>query len=298
MKPLFQTNLPDLKLHSRGKVRDIYDLGDSFLIISTDRLSAFDVVMNDPIPFKGRVLNQITKFWLEFTSEIVENHLLTDDFDDYPAVCRKYRDQLLNRSMIVRKVKIIPLECIIRGYISGSGWNDYKSTGSICGIQLPEGLIENSQLESPLFTPSTKAELGRHDENIDVAKGSELVGRELFEQLEKVSISIYKKCSEFALRKGIIIADTKLEFGLDENGKLILADEVLTPDSSRFWPADKYRPGASQESFDKQFVRDYLLNIGFNKQPPPPVIPADIIHKTSEKYIQAFEILTGNGFIK
>lgn len=298
MKPLFQTDLPDLKLHSRGKVRDIYDLGDSFLIISTDRLSAFDVVMNDPIPFKGIVLNQITKFWLRFTSEIVENHLITDDFDHYPELCRKYEEQLLHRSMIVRKVKIIPLECIIRGYISGSGWNDYKRTGRICGIQLPDGLIENSKLENPLFTPSTKAEIGKHDENIEIDKGRELIGTELFDQLAAVSKSIYAKCSEYSATKGIIIADTKLEFGLDENGKLILADEVLTPDSSRFWPADKYLPGSTQESFDKQFVRDYLLNIGFNKQPPPPVIPAEIIQKTSEKYIRAFEILTGERLIK
>lgn len=293
MKTLFHSSLPDLKLHSRGKVRDIYDLGENYLIISTDRLSAFDVIMNDPIPYKGIVLNRITKFWLDFTSDIVENHFITDDPEKYPEVCKKYRDQLIGRSMIVKKVKILPLECIIRGYISGSGWNDYLKTGKVCGIELPDGLLENSKLENPLFTPSTKAEIGEHDQNIDGAKAREIIGDELYEKIETISKKIYLKCSEYSRKRGIIIADTKLEFGIDNNGNLILADEVLTPDSSRFWPAEKYTPGVAQDSFDKQYVRDYLLNIGFNKQPPPPPIPPEIIERTTHKYIQAFEILTG-----
>ncbi len=296
MKPLFFSDLPGLELVRRGKVRDLYDLGDYFLIVSTDRLSAFDVIMDQPIPFKGTVLNQITKFWLNFTGDIVQNHFVSDNTGDYPAICNQYRDQLKGRSMMVKKVDILPLECIVRGYISGSGWSDYKKTGSLCGIHLRPGLVENEKLDEPLFTPSTKAEIGEHDENISLEKARKVAGDARFDELSKTSLEIYEKCSQYALQRGIIIADTKFEFGLDQRGQLTLADEILTPDSSRFWPAGKYVPGRAQDSFDKQFVRDYLLSVGFNKQPPPPVIPEDVIEKTSEKYIQAYEILSGNNF--
>lgn len=286
------TNFEGLTFFKRGKVRDVYDLGEYYLIVSTDRLSAFDVIMNEGIPFKGNILNRISAFWFDYTKDIIENHIITMDVNSYPDVCKPYRQDLLNRSMLVKKAELIPIECIVRGYITGSGWNDYKKTGHICGIKLPEGLVESEKLEEPIFTPSTKAEIGLHDENISEEEAISIIGSDAFNILKEATISVYKKASEYALSKGIIIADTKMEFGY-YNGKIILIDELLTPDSSRFWPLSEYKQGSSQNSFDKQYVRDYLLSINFNKQPPPPDLPADVIMNTSKKYQEALFMLTG-----
>lgn len=286
------TNFESLTLFKRGKVRDVYDLGEYYLIVSTDRLSAFDVIMNEGIPFKGNILNRISAFWFDYTKDIIENHIISMDVDSYPDICKPYEQDLLNRSMLVKKAELIPIECIVRGYITGSGWNDYKKTGQICGIKLPEGLVESEKLEEPIFTPSTKAEIGLHDENISEEEAISIIGSEAFNILKDATISVYKKASEYALSKGIIIADTKMEFGY-YNGKIILIDELLTPDSSRFWPVSEYKKGTSQNSFDKQYVRDYLLSINFNKQPPPPDLPADVIMNTSSKYQEALVMLTG-----
>ncbi|MEG8947323.1 phosphoribosylaminoimidazolesuccinocarboxamide synthase [Rosettibacter firmus] len=287
-----KTNFENLKFFKSGKVRDIYDLGEYYLIVSTDRISAFDVIMNEGIPYKGEVLNRISAFWFDFTKDIIDNHLITTNVDEYPDECKPYKEILKNRSMLVKKAELIPLECIVRGYITGSGWNDYKKTGSICGIKLPEGLVESEKLPEPIFTPSTKAEIGLHDENIDEEKAISLVGKETFNFLKEVTINIYKKASEYALQKGIIIADTKMEFGYYD-GKIILIDELLTPDSSRFWPLEEYKKGVSQNSFDKQYVRDYLLSINFNKKPPAPPLPEEVIFNTSKKYQEALYKLTG-----
>jgi len=292
-KIILETNFSNLKFLKRGKVRDIYEVGNYYLIVSTDRLSAFDVIMKQGIPFKGIVLNKISKFWFDYTKDIIPNHIISTDIEEFPAECQIYKDDLKNRSMLVKKAEVVPIECIVRGYISGSGWNDYKKTGEICGIKLPEGLVESEKLPKPIFTPSTKAEIGTHDENISIEEAKKIAGEKLIDDMKEIAISIYKKCSDYALEKGIIIADTKMEFGIDENGNLILVDELLTPDSSRFWPLSSYQKGRPQDSFDKQFVRDYLISINFNKQPPPPDLPEDIIEKTSEKYKEALRILTG-----
>lgn len=293
-KVVMKTEFPDLPQPRRGKVRDIYDLGDKLLIVATDRISAFDVVLPNGIPGKGKVLNQISRHWFEQTRDIIPNHLISTEVDDYPQAFRKHRDVLEGRSMLVKKTKPLPVECIVRGYLSGSGWNEYQRGSSVCGIPLPSGLVESSRLEEPIFTPSTKAEEGQHDENITFEKTTEILGRDLAERVREVSIALYNRAREIAETKGIIIADTKFEFGIDEDsGELILIDEALTPDSSRFWPNDGYQPGRSQSSFDKQFVRDYLTSIKWNKKPPAPSLPSEIIEKTTEKYIEALERLAG-----
>ena len=293
---LLNTNFPNLKLYAKGKVRDIYEVGDYLLLVSTDRLSAFDVIMSQGIPYKGMVLTKISEFWFNLTKDIIPNHFITTDVNKYPAECKEYSEVLQNRSMLIKKAKVIPIECIVRGYITGSGWKDYKRTGEISGIKLPAGLQESEKFPEPLFTPSTKAEIGDHDENISAEQAVQIVGEENFNAVKSATINIYKKASDYALTKGIIIADTKFEFGKIE-GKIILVDEVLTPDSSRFWPFDKYQKGKVQESYDKQFVRDYLLSINFNMQPPPPPLPEDIIRKTSEKYLDIYKKLTGESLV-
>lgn len=287
-----QTEFKSLTLKGRGKVRDIYDLGDRLLIVATDRMSAFDVVMPNPIPDKGRILTQLSKFWFDLTAEIVPNHIISTHTKDFPKECLPYGEVLEGRSMLVVKTEVLPVECIVRGYLSGSGWEEYKKTGEICGISLPKGLVESSKLEEPIFTPSTKAEQGLHDENISFEKMEKIVGKDLAQQLKSVSVGVYQRARDFADQRGILIADTKMEFGI-KDGKLILIDELLTPDSSRFWPKDGYRPGESQKSFDKQFLRDYLLSIKWNKTPPAPELPEDIIQKTREKYLEAYERLVG-----
>jgi phosphoribosylaminoimidazole-succinocarboxamide synthase len=292
-KILLETNFSGLPTPKRGKVRDIYEVDDKLLIVSTDRLSAFDVIMKQGIPGKGIVLNTISAFWFKLTEDIIPNHLISTNVDDFPKVVEPYKESLRGRSMLVKKTKVVPIEAIVRGYLSGSGWNEYLKSGEVCGIQLPKGLVESEKLPEPIFTPSTKAEIGDHDENISFEKAKEIAGNEVIEKMKKTAIEIFNKCSEYALQKGIIIADTKMEFGLDEKNNLILIDELLTPDSSRFWQTSVYEKGKSQESFDKQFVRDFLLSIKFNKQPPAPDLPEDVIRMTSEKYMQAVKILTG-----
>ena len=286
------TEFKTLTLKGRGKVRDIYDLGDRLLIVATDRISAFDVVMPNPIPDKGRILTQLSKFWFDLTKEIVPNHVFSTEVKDYPKDCQPYQETLRNRSMLVVKTEVLPVECVVRGYLSGSGWEEYKKTGEVCDIPLPKGLLESSKLEKPIFTPATKAEMGLHDENISFEKVEKIVRKELAQRLRNLSIAIYEKARDIAEKRGIIIADTKMEFGL-KDGKLILVDELLTPDSSRFWPKDTYRPGRPQKSFDKQFLRDYLLSIRWDKNPPAPELPEEIVHKTREKYIEAYERLVG-----
>jgi len=286
------TEFKNLTLKARGKVRDIYDLGDRLLIIATDRISAFDVVMPNPIPDKGRILTQLSKFWFDLTKEIVPNHILATEVNDFPKECRSYQEVLRGRSMLVVKTDVIPIECVVRGYLSGSGWEEYKETGEVCGIPLPKGLTESSKLDEPIFTPATKAESGLHDENISFEKVGEIAGKELAQKLKSLSLAVYKKARDFAEGRGIIIADTKMEFGT-KDGRLLLIDELLTPDSSRFWPKDDYRPGGPQKSFDKQFLRDYLLSIRWDKSPPAPPLPDDIVRKTREKYLEAYERLIG-----
>lgn len=288
---ILTTNFQNLKLFKKGKVRDVYHVGDYYLIVSTDRLSAFDVIMAQGIPYKGKVLTKISEFWFNFTKSIISNHIVSINVEDFPQECQQYKNVLKGRSMLVKKAEVVPIECIVRGYISGSGWNDYNQTQSISGIKLREGLKNSEKLDEPIFTPSTKAEIGLHDENISFDQAIEIVGEETIQKLKDVSLNIYKKAAEYALNKGIIIADTKFEFGLHQN-ELILVDEVLTPDSSRFWPADKYEKGKNQESYDKQIIRDYLLSINFNKQPPPPNLPEEVIEKTSNKYIEVLKKLT------
>lgn len=289
---ILETNFTKLKFVKRGKVRDIYDVGDCYLIVSTDRLSAFDVIMLQGIPGKGKVLTKISEFWFHFTKDIISNHLISTNVNDFPTECHQYKDELEGRSMLVKKAEVIPIESIVRGYISGSGWNDYKTTGKISGISLPAGLQESEKLPEPIFTPSTKAEIGTHDENISVEDAEKIADKEIINKMKNAALNVYKAASDYALKKGIIIADTKMEFGLIDN-ELILVDELLTPDSSRFWPSDLYQKGKAQQSYDKQFVRDYLLSINFNKQPPPPLLPDEIIEKTSEKYKEIYHLLTG-----
>ncbi len=285
-----QTDFKSLILRGRGKVRDIYDLGDRLLIVATDRISAFDVVMPNPIPDKGKILTQLSAFWFDFTKEVVPNHILSTHIHQFPEACLPYQDILRGRSMLVIKTDVLPIECVVRGYLSGSGWEEYKKAGRVCGISLPKGLVESSPLEEPIFTPATKAEQGLHDENIPFEKMEAIVGKNLAQQMRSISIVVYKKARDFAVQKGILIADTKMEFGI-RDGKLILIDELLTPDSSRFWPKDDYQPGRSQKSFDKQYLRDYLLSIKWNKTPPAPELPEAIIQKTREKYLEAYERL-------
>ena len=289
---LLRTDLPDLKLKASGKVRDVYDIDENqLLFIASDRISAFDYVLATGIPHKGRVLNQISLFWFDFLADVVPNHLITADVEKYPASVRKYADQLRGRSMLVRRAEIFPVECIVRGYLSGSGWKEYKASGKVCGITLPTGLKESDALPEPIFTPSTKATSG-HDENISFDKMVEIVGIETASHLRDLTLRVYKKAAAYARQRGIIIADTKFEFGRTAQG-ITLADEVLTPDSSRFWPADKYEPGRAQDSYDKQYVRDYLEEIRWNKQPPAPALPAEVALRTSEKYLEAYHQLTG-----
>jgi len=289
---LLHTDFPELKLQVSGKVRDVYHLdSDHLLFVATDRISAFDYVLATGIPNKGRVLNQISLFWFEFLRDLVPNHLVTADVEQYPAAAQKYADQLRGRSMMVMRAEMFPVECVVRGYVSGSAWKEYKASGRVCGIELPGGLKESDKLPEPIFTPATKATSG-HDENIPFEEMTRIVGVELSTQLRDVSLKTYKKAADYALQKGIIIADTKFEFGMTSKG-ITLADEVLTPDSSRFWPADNYQPGRAQDSYDKQYVRDYLEEIRWNKQPPAPALPSEVAHRTSEKYLEAFHQLTG-----
>jgi phosphoribosylaminoimidazole-succinocarboxamide synthase len=292
MPAIFETNLPRLKLIGRGKVRDIYDLEDALLIVASDRISAFDVVMPDPIPDKGRILTQLSIYWFGQMEDIIENHLLATEVRDFPAPCQEYTEVLQGRSMLVKKAQPLPVECVIRGYLSGSAWVEYQERGEASGVKLPPGLQESSPLAEPIFTPATKAEMGTHDENITFEEVERLLGAELAARVRRVSVQIYERARNLADRKGIIIADTKLEMGLLD-GRLILIDEILTPDSSRFWPKDLYRPGRSQSSFDKQFLRDYLLSLHWPKRPPAPKLPPDIIEKTREKYLEALRRLTG-----
>jgi phosphoribosylaminoimidazole-succinocarboxamide synthase len=285
------TEFTDLKLFKRGKVRDVYDLGDKLLIISTDRISCFDVVLPCAIPYKGNVLTGLSSFWFDFIRDIVPNHFITSDVEKYPSELKKYQQQLRGRSMLVLKTKPLPVECVVRGYLSGSGWKEYKEKQSVCGIKLPVGLLESDKLPEVIFTPSTKADVG-HDMNVTQEYVEKSAGRDIADKLKKISIAIYQKASDYALTRGIIIADTKFEFGIYDN-KIILIDEVLTPDSSRFWPKDEYKPGKAQPSFDKQFVRDYLETLTWNKTPPAPKIPDEIIQKTAQKYLEAYRRLTG-----
>ena len=289
--PLMQTDLPGVKFHSRGKVRDIYDLGSSLLFIATDRLSAFDVVLPTAIPNKGKVLTQMSRFWFDFFRDIVPNHVITQNLDEYPEEVSEFKEQLDGRSMLVRRAEVFPVECVVRGYLAGSGWKDYKKTGAVCGITLPEGLVESEKLSEPIFTPATKAATG-HDENISEAEAADKVGQDTIRQLRDISIDVYNRAATYAAERGIIICDTKFEFGFVD-GKITLVDELLTPDSSRFWPASEYDPGRSQPSFDKQFVRDYLESMDWNKQPPAPELPQEVVEATSAKYAEAFEGLTG-----
>jgi phosphoribosylaminoimidazole-succinocarboxamide synthase len=290
---LLRTEFKEIPVLHRGKVRDIYDLGKHLLIVATDRISAFDVVLPNGIPHKGRVLSQISAHWFKTLEDIVTHHMVATELEGFPGIPGTVAEKLRGRAMVVKKAKSLPVECIVRGYLSGSGWNEYQEKGSVSGIPLPPGLKESQKLPAPLFTPSTKAEAGIHDENIDFAAASWKLGKKLAEEVRSASLQIYQKAAAMAEKKGIIIADTKFEFGLEEGEKLILIDEALTPDSSRFWPADGYAPGGPQKSFDKQFVRDYLLSIRWDKKPPAPNLPAEVIQRTSEKYIEAFERLTG-----
>lgn len=292
---VIETDFAELSLRQRGKVRDIYDLGDSLLMIATDRISAFDVVMPDPVPDKGKVLTQISLFWFDVMKEMAPNHVITSNVDAYPKACKPYADVLRGRSMLVKKAAPLPIECVVRGYLSGSGWKSYQKTRTVCGIHLPDGLTESDKLPEPLFTPSTKAEIGLHDENIDFDEAAKLIGKSLAERVKALSLAIYLKGVEIAASKGIIIADTKFEFGL-MGDELILIDEVLTPDSSRFWPKASYKPGGSPESFDKQFVRDYLLSIKWNQKPPAPRLPEQVIEGTRKKYLEALQLIAGPGY--
>jgi phosphoribosylaminoimidazole-succinocarboxamide synthase len=289
---LLRTDYSDLDLHASGKVRDVYALDiDHLLFVATDRISAFDYVLATGIPHKGRVLTQISLFWFDFLKDIVANHLVTADVDRYPAAIRKYADELRGRSMLVMRAEMFPVECVARGYLSGSGWKEYQAKGTVCGIQLPAGLKESDQLPEPIFTPATKATTG-HDINISFEDMCKLVDPGLSRQLRDLTLALYKKAADYARQRGIIIADTKFEFGQTAQG-ITLADEVLTPDSSRFWPADTYQPGKAQNSYDKQYVRDYLEEIRWNKQPPAPALPPDVALRTSEKYLEAYRQLTG-----
>ncbi len=291
---LGKSDFTDIKLLKRGKVRDVYEIEEQLLIVASDRISAFDVIMDDPVPDKGKILTNISLFWFKELASIVENHLVSTDPAEYPEPCRKYAELLKGRSMLVKKTKPLPVECIVRGYLSGSGLKEYLSNGSVCGIPLPDGLKESEKLPEPIFTPSTKAEDGMHDENISFEAAADILGENTAEDVRRISLQIYEFGRQLAAEKGIIVADTKFEFGT-KDGRLIMIDEVLTPDSSRFWPMDEYSAGGPQKSFDKQFLRDYLVDINWPKQPPPPKLPPEVIDKTREKYLEALERLTGHG---
>ncbi|MEA4857876.1 MAG: phosphoribosylaminoimidazolesuccinocarboxamide synthase [Solidesulfovibrio sp.] len=293
MTAVTETDIKAYPLRSRGKVRDIYELSpESLLIVTTDRISAYDVIMPDPIPQKGVILNQITLFWMDMFKDMIPNHLLATDVADFPADLAPYADMLQGRAVVAKKARPLPIECIVRGFITGSGLADYKATGTVSGHALPAGLVEADILPEPLFTPSTKAELGAHDENITLAKAKDMLGKELCDKVEAVSLAMYAQARDYARARGIVIADTKFEFGLTDDG-LILIDEVLTPDSSRFWPAEGYAPGKAQPSFDKQYLRDWLTSVGFDRQPPAPRLPEAVVARTREKYLAAYEVLTG-----
>ena len=290
-RPIGDIELPGLPLFRKGKVRDVFEVDDKLLIVATDRISAFDWVLPSLIPYKGKVLTQLSKFWFDFVGLVVPNHLLTTEIKDFPPVLAPFADLLAKRSMLVKKTKVIPVECVVRGYLAGSGWKEYQTTGKICGIKLPKGLRESDQLAEPIFTPSTKAEKG-HDVNISFKDVQKEIGAELAGKIRKTSLELYQKAALYAVSKGIIIADTKFEFGLDGD-ELILIDEIFTPDSSRFWPLASYEPGRSQPSLDKQFVRDYLETTTWDKNTPPPELPAEIVAKTSQKYLEIYKVLTG-----
>jgi phosphoribosylaminoimidazole-succinocarboxamide synthase len=292
MAVIIQTDLPGLKLLRRGKVRDVYEFEDKLLMVASDRISAFDVVLPTPIPMKGAVLTQLSKFWFGIMEDIVPNHLLSADADSFPGPLQKYRDVLHLRTMLSRKAEMLPVECVARGYLAGSGWSEYRKTRSICGIPLPEGLRECDRLPKPIFTPATKAETG-HDENISFGEAVKILGRDMAERVRALTLEVYERAADYARSRGIIIADAKFEFGIHD-GRIILCDEVLTPDASRFWPSDSYEPGKSQPSFDKQYVRDYLEAIHFDKKPPGPELPEDVVRGTTAKYVKAFELLTGS----
>ena len=299
--PVMTTSLAGLGPRHQGKVRDIYDLGDKLLLVATDRISAFDVVMAEPIPDKGRILTQLSAFWFRHLADLTPNHLVSLKVEEFPPACRPFKDLLEGRTMLVRKCKPLPVECIVRGYLSGSGWAEYRQTGAIGGLSLPPGLVESQKLPEPIFTPSTKAELGTHDENISFADMASQIGAALAAQVRDLSLAIYRRALAWAEPRGIIIADTKFEFGLVASAggtdeKLLLIDEVLTPDSSRFWPQEDYRPGGPQKSYDKQYLRDYLESLGWNKQPPPPPLPAEVIANTRTRYLQALKTLTGEAW--
>jgi phosphoribosylaminoimidazole-succinocarboxamide synthase len=278
-------------------VRDIYDFGDALLIVATDRISAFDVVMNEGIPYKGKVLTQISDFWFEKTNDIVQNHIISSIVYDFPSECKPHWDVLRDRSMYVKKTKPLPVECIVRGYLSGSGWNEYQKSKSVCGIRLPEGLVESSKLPEPIFTPTTKEDVGKHDENITFEQMCDIIGKELAEKVRDITLKVYLRGAQLAEEKGIIIADTKMEFGMSDIGEIVLIDELLTPDSSRFWPKAKYQAGRGQDSYDKQYVRDYLLSINFNKKPPAPKLPEDVVLKTSALYLEALKTISGRTLV-
>jgi len=287
-----QTNFTDLQLLKRGKVRDVYEVADKLLIVATDRVSAFDVIMADPIPEKGRILTQISAYWFQAMEDVIPNHVITTRVDAYPSPCQQYKASLEGRSMLVQRTEPLPVECVARGYLSGSGWKEYQESGKICGVKLPPGLVESDRLPQAIFTPATKEELGDHDINITFEEMVKRIGKDLSERLRETTLAIYERAGRMAEAKGIIIADTKLEFGL-RNGEVILIDELLTPDSSRFWPADEYKPGGAQHAFDKQFLRDYLLTLDWDKSPPPPPLPEEIVAKTRERYEEALRRLTG-----
>ncbi|MFH0729737.1 MAG: phosphoribosylaminoimidazolesuccinocarboxamide synthase [Pseudomonadota bacterium] len=293
---VIETDFPKLTLIKKGKVRDIYDMGDSLLMVASDRISAFDVIMPDPVPDKGKILTRISLFWFDIMKSIVGNHIISGNVSDYPIACNPYADILKGRSMLVKKAKPLTIECVVRGYLSGSGWDSYQKSGLVCGIRLPRGLRESDKLPEPLFTPSTKAELGEHDMNIDFDEAAGIIGKPLAEKVRDLSLAIYKKGAELAADKGIIIADTKFEFGLFKD-ELILIDEVLTPDSSRFWPKISYCPGGGQRSYDKQYLRDYLLSLDWDKTPPGPPLPQEVIQNTRARYMEALAALTGTDAI-
>jgi len=291
--PIRETDFSGLRILKRGKVRDVYDLGEHLLLVATDRISAFDVVMPNPVPDKGIILTQISLFWFDVMQPLIENHVVTSDVKQYPEICQPYASVLQGRSMLVKKAQPLPVECIVRGYISGSGWKEYTESGSVCGIELPTGLKESQQLPEPIFTPSTKAEMGEHDINIDFNETVRLIGKTTAEKIRDLSVAIYKKGAALADQKGIIIADTKFEFG-STGDDLLLIDEILTPDSSRFWPKETYRPGGPQKSYDKQYLRDYLSTLDWDKKAPGPPLPEDVIAKTRQKYLDALTQLSGS----
>ncbi|HVF90575.1 MAG TPA: phosphoribosylaminoimidazolesuccinocarboxamide synthase [Blastocatellia bacterium] len=291
MNAIPQVNIAGMKLYRRGKVRDVFEVGDRLLIVATDRISAFDVVMPNSIPHKGKVLTALSEFWFDYLKDTAANHLITTDINKFPAPLSEHRDQLEGRSMLVERADVFPVECVARGYLAGSGWKEYAETGEVCGVRLPEGLKESSRLPEPIFTPATKAETG-HDINISEREMADRVGREATNELKELTLELYSKASDYASARGIIIADTKFEFGV-KDGRVILVDEALTPDSSRFWPEDLYSPGRSQQSFDKQYVRDYLESLDWNKQPPGPHLPEEVVERTSGKYLEAYRLLTG-----